>query len=454
MGIIFIRWFGIINYNRITFIKKSELNLSDSVYINESQKIRQAADCQVMPGKCKGMKGDVDMRKTVLFLAVTLLFSSCFCHAASAENEFSIMINGQKYEPAAPYTFINWRTMVSIDSGLFERLGAKASYDENEGKVRIDSGYTTVELTMNDSAAYIYRKSDSAGIPLTVEMDVAPFTENGNVYIPLRFAVEGLGAQVDWDGLNKSVLITTNTELGIIPVEVPVEYKEVNLQDLPEDLAEWVDTNRRTPGIRFKNVGDKTYIQICAGEKPTGGFSIKPESVTKTAYGNIYVTAQVVSPSPDMIVTQALTYPYALIVIEDEEVWAVDGNINDGIRNILKQRTISSVNAAVFPDDITDMALYSLTGERIKTYDPQEYPSIVEAFNNARIDDSFYIMMIAGNKLVIGLIGGAAIEITSYGSETNIVATMYSQEADSEVKTLHLICPEIAEILLEGIASE
>jgi hypothetical protein len=391
------------------------------------------------------------MRKTPLFFIIVLLFSSFFCQASFAENEFNIMLDGEKLELAVPHTFINWRTMVTIDSGLFEKLGAKAGYDENEEKISIDSDYSTIEMTVNELAAYIYRKFDFTGIPETIEMDVAPFIENGNVYIPLRFAVEGLGAQVDWDGLNKSVLITTNSDQDIIPVEVPVEYEEVNLQDIPDDLAKWVEANRKTPGIRFKNVDNKTYIQICAGEKPTGGYSINLESVTMVAPGSIYLTAQVISPPPDMMVTQALTYPYILIEIEDEEVWVVDGTINDGIRNILEEKTVPSVGAAIFPDDITDITLYNLMGETVKTYAPEEYPLIVEAFNNARVDDSFYIMMITGNKLTIGLIGGASIEMTSYGSETNIVATINSQEAEGEVKSLHLICPEIAQILLEEV---
>jgi len=391
------------------------------------------------------------MRKTPLFFIIVLLFSSFFCQASFAENEFNIMLDGEKLELAVPHTFINWRTMVTIDSGLFEKLGAKAGYDENEEKISIDSDYSTIEMTVNELAAYIYRKFDFTGIPETIEMDVAPFIENGNVYIPLRFAVEGLGAQVDWDGLNKSVLITTNSDQDIIPVEVPVEYEEVNLQDIPDDLAKWVEANRNTQGIRFKNVDNKTYIQICAGEKPTGGYSINLESVTMVAPGSIYLTAQVISPPPDMMVTQALTYPYILIEIEDEEVWVVDGTINDGIRNILEEKTVPTVGAAIFPDDITDITLYNLMGETVKTYAPEEYPLIVEAFNNARVDDSFYIMMITGNKLTIGLIGGASIEMTSYGSETNIVATINSQEAEGEVKSLHLICPEIAQILLEEV---
>jgi hypothetical protein len=169
------------------------------------------------------------------------------------------------------------------------------------------------------------------------------------------------------------------------------------------------------------------------------------------APGSIYLTAQVISPPPDMMVTQALTYPYILIEIEDAEISTVDGIINDGIPDMPKGETVSTAGAAISPENITDITLYNLMGEKVKTYAPEEYPLIVEAFNNARIDDSFYIMMITGNKLTISLIDGTVIEMTSYGSETNIVATLISQEADGEVKSLHLICPEIAQILLEEV---
>jgi len=393
------------------------------------------------------------MRKTSIFLVIALLFSFVFCHVAFAGNEFNIKINGKIIELKTLHTFKANRTMVTIDSGLFETLGAKVEYDKNNGKIIIDDEYSTVELTVNEPVAYIHKKFDFTGIPLTLEMDAVPFTEDNNVYVPLRFAVEGLGVQVDWDGISKSVLITTDPD-RLMPVITPAEYKEISLNDIPEDLAKWVDANRMSPGIRFKTVDDKTYIQISAGEKPTGGYSIELESVTKISDGSIYITAKVIRPSPDMMVTQALTYPYILIVVEGEEIWKVDGSINDGNRNILLEEiTVSSIGAAIFPEDITDITLYSLMGEKIKTYAPEEYGPIVEAFNNAKIDDSFYIMMLAGNRLTISLIGGASIEITSYGSETNIVASISSQEPENVVRSLHLVCPEIAQILL-GIESK
>ena len=139
------------------------------------------------------------MRKTLLLLIIALLFATFFSQGVSAENEINIMLDEEKIELKTPYTFIANRTMVTIDSGLFEKLGAKADYDKNNGKILIDGDYSTVELTVNESVAYIYRKFDFTGIPLTVEMDVAPFIET-TLFISPPVAVEGWCAS-DWDGV-------------------------------------------------------------------------------------------------------------------------------------------------------------------------------------------------------------------------------------------------------------
>jgi hypothetical protein len=452
--------------------------------------------------------------------------------------------------------------MITADSGLFGKIGAEASYDEAKGKLWIEGEYSKVELTINEPVIYIHRKYDFTGIPLTVEMDVAPFIENNKVYIPLRFALESLDMIVDWDGINKAVLITSNKKQNITPAETPAEYKELGTGEIPGELTGWVEANSRERGIYFKILNGKTYILICAGEKPTGGYSIQLDGVTMVAPGSIYITAEVISPSPDMMVTQAITYPCILIAVDDDKISQVGGTI-DGysynlpkttvdfevldtvkmtsdsrlwdwiqknvglsgiaftridkdvyvyvgagekptggysidIINVIRQKpdeayvfavlnnpepgmpvtqaitypyavirlsqesitnvhgeikdapkTIKSVGAAISPEDITDISLYNLMDEKIKTYAREEYAAIAEAFNNARIDDSFYIMILAGNKLTISLKDGTTIQITSYGSETNIVAI--KSGPDGKAQSWHLICPEIAKILLSEI---
>ena len=42
---------------------------------------------------------------------------------------------------------------------------------------------------------------------LILHMDVAPFLKDSRTYVPIRFVAEGLGYNVDWDELTKTVLI-------------------------------------------------------------------------------------------------------------------------------------------------------------------------------------------------------------------------------------------------------
>jgi len=379
------------------------------------------------------------MKKTALFLIITLLFTSIFCMEVFAEKEFSIILDGQKIDLAAAHTFRAGRTMVPLDSGIFEKFGSIARYDEATGKIWIEGEYSSVEMTLNEAVAYIHRKYDFTGIPMKVDMDVAPFVENGKVYIPLRFAAEGLDVAVEWDGSNNSVILTTSGNWEIIPVETPAVYEEINLSDIPEELTEWVEANRKDPGIHYTTADDKTYILVCAGEQPTGGYFLQLNSATVVAPGSIYITAQLIPPAQDMMVTQVLTYPCMLIAVEGPDFHTVDGTI-DGIKQEL------TVKPVIQSEDIAEITLKNLDGETVKNYPADEFAHFAEAFNNSVTDDSFYIMMITGNQLTITMKDGTIINMTSYGSETNIVAAITSP--DGSVQSLHLVCPEIAAILL------
>ncbi len=271
------------------------------------------------------------MKKTAIILVITLLITTLSFIPVSAEKELSIILNGQRVEPTPEYMFKAGRTMVALNSGLFEKLGAVVRYDESEGKVWVEGPYSTVEFTLNETTAYIHRKYDFSGIPMKSELDAAPFKENGMVYVPLRFAAEGLDIFVDWDGEDKAVLLTTAEDGEITPVETPVTYDEIKPSEVPDELQEWVEANRTRQGIYHKTLGNKAYILISGGEKPTGGYYIQLDSITMVAPGSIYLTARVGSPAPDMMVIQIITWPFMLISVEDTEVQIVDGLIEDGM---------------------------------------------------------------------------------------------------------------------------
>ena len=218
--------------------------------------------------------------------------------------------------------------MVTLDSDFY-KAGAVTKFDKETETITLDGIYSTVEFTIGEKSASVYRKYDLTGIPETVEMDVAPFILDDVVYLPLRFAAEGLGALVEWDGERKSVLVTFEEDIMVIPVERPADYKEINLSELSEEdeLYSWVMENRSNAGFYHKAVNNTDYILICAGEKPTGGYSIEINSVTLVHPERVYIVAELIKPSPDMDVTTALTYPSRLIAIESGGKLIVDGII-------------------------------------------------------------------------------------------------------------------------------
>lgn len=109
--------------------------------------------------------------------------------------------------------------------------------------------------------------------------------------------------------------------------------------------------------------------------------------------------------------------------------------------------TIAWLGQGLEADDIEAIQLTDLNGDLVRELDPSEYEIIVKGINNAKEDESPYIMMLAGYTMTVKLADGE-IRFTSYGSETNVVASFAIGE---KTNSKHLVCPEIAQILIEDL---
>ncbi len=92
----------------------------------------------------------------------------------------------------------NGTTLIPIRA-LSEGLGADVEWNEADRTVSIDKDGTEIEITIGDEHAYVndmeYELSEPANI------------ENGRTMVPLRFAAEALGCEVEWDGQTRTVII-------------------------------------------------------------------------------------------------------------------------------------------------------------------------------------------------------------------------------------------------------
>lgn len=81
-------------------------------------------------------------------------------------------------------------------------------------------------------------------------------------------------------------------------------------------LAPSADALSREIGARVPDAGEGTYLAAYWGEKPTGGYSLAVRSARLRAE-RATVELALEEPPPEAMVTQALTYPYAVAVVRD-----------------------------------------------------------------------------------------------------------------------------------------
>jgi len=79
-------------------------------------------------------------------------------------------------------------------------------------------------------------------------------------------------------------------------------------------LAPSASALSRELGAEIPDSGEGTYLISYWGEKPTGGYSLGVESA-RLAGDRVTVRLVLKEPPSDAILTQALTYPYAVAVV-------------------------------------------------------------------------------------------------------------------------------------------
>lgn len=84
----------------------------------------------------------------------------------------------------------------------------------------------------------------------------------------------------------------------------------------------------RAMGARIPDAGAGTYLAVFWGEKTTGGYSIEIQSV-RVEGDRTAVRLSLKEPPPDAMLTQALTYPYAVAVVRGESLGEKNIHLED-----------------------------------------------------------------------------------------------------------------------------
>ena len=137
------------------------------------------------------------MKKIAILIISLMMF---FVGAVSAENDISVMVNGEKILFDVSPQIIDGRTMVPIRA-IFEVMGAEVEWDDATKTAICTKDSLTVRMTVGSTIEKINNAE--------VTMDIAPVVINGRTLAPARYVAEAFGYNVVWNGTQKTVIITS-----------------------------------------------------------------------------------------------------------------------------------------------------------------------------------------------------------------------------------------------------
>ncbi len=137
------------------------------------------------------------------FIACAIAASAVCCSSAALADTPKVFFNGEEMSfDTAPYISGD-RTMVPFRA-VFEAVGADVIWDEETQTV------IAVKQTGEEAASVTLQvgKTDAFVNEEKVTLDKAAEITGDHTFVPLRFVMESLGADVEWDQQSYSVMIT------------------------------------------------------------------------------------------------------------------------------------------------------------------------------------------------------------------------------------------------------
>lgn len=368
----------------------------------------------------------------IIFLVISMMLSGI---VAYAESDIKVQANGKLLSfDVSPY-LKDGEVYLPIRQ-LSEEYGAKVEWDGEKKTAWVNKDMIHVEIPIGKEEVAIHHDADFSGIPQIIKLKIPTTIQKGRTMLPAKIIADFLGVNYSWDN-KKGMLFVTQKEQSL-------PYKEISFDEVSadKDLKAWHDENYQVKGIHYTRINNALYALVCAGQEPTGGYSITIDSVYLSAPYTATVNARVSPPGDNVKVIMMITYPTSVIKIDSDTVKHVEGTVTDANNGSEKD-----VWVTMDATTVKAMELYSIDQKKIRSVSGPEMETVMKSFNESVIDQNPYIEMIAGNNLKIYLNDGKTINIISYGSKTNVVATFFYSDGNS--KTYHLEASQIAQLLLK-----
>ncbi len=157
--------------------------------------------------KVKRMKSKKFITAVIAFTMLAASASSVTSCAANntiaGNNSIKVLYNGEEVETDVSPKIINDRTYVPMRA-IFEKFGAYVRWDGDTKTITAKKNSKTITMQIDSNTM---TKNEE-----TVEVDSAPTIVDDRTMVPVRAVSELLGLNVDWDGNDSEVIITSDED--------------------------------------------------------------------------------------------------------------------------------------------------------------------------------------------------------------------------------------------------
>lgn len=250
----------------------------------------------------------------IMIIIMTVLSSMTAFAGSTAPIKVTVNSKTVKYD-VKPYMH-GKEVMIPLKQTA-ETLGAEVETDKKNKTVWVNLGMLHAEFPIGKSEFYIHRDADFSGIPQTVKLNTPVKDIKGIIFVPGKSVFENIGMTVSWDS-KKRVLAISNSNSSGADLSKDISYTEITKDDISGNkvVYKWYNANYKNPGVRYMKHDDVMYVLVGTGSKPTGGYTVGINKISYDTETKAIVSAYFKSPTPDMMVTQAETFPHMLIKIE------------------------------------------------------------------------------------------------------------------------------------------
>lgn len=229
------------------------------------------------------------MTKQQTILPLLLAFTLMTAGVATGKADVQVVLGGESVVLAQELIVYQNRTMIEVEDAAKLIDG---SVEEEDGVIRL----------ISPKGQQIMYKPGTNQVNLGVQwvtIEQGAIVTEHSSYLPLRWTLEALGYQVDWDG-EKRIIHVREAQAG-------GAFVTLEQTALTEEQRAFVEKVKRQQGVhRLGNL----YV-IARGESANPGYGLKIEK-QQLAKDTLLIHVRLTEPEPETMYPQVISFPYLL----------------------------------------------------------------------------------------------------------------------------------------------